>query len=575
MVRFAVSFLGICLCARGQFFGLATPADGSRVYFATTLRQKNTTQPLWGKLFQVDASGLQLITVRDEVDPPTPIVAGALTNAFNIIGASVSADGGVFALEGARKCIGPGEFCTRQELYASTVTISGQSKEYTGRLQISGNGEWAFGPGSNGIFRQPAFLYHLTDGTEVPLNIPQLDGMYGVRVSIIGRAVADDGTVAYATGQEVVIIHGQDVRRIPGDGYTQEPVMDRSGATIVFAVGDTIRLADPSGTGSSLLIDNAFAPSLSDDGRTLVYLSDRSKPQLHVYRFGGASRQLGFDTAGIAQAILSGDGSTIYAATLGGRLLKVSPVTGAAQELIPRTPYLTGVGPLLAPGKLTPLQGVGLTDLSFTADVPLPATLNGISVSIQGQTALIQSVSPNAITVLVPPTVTPSSNGTVTSPIDVTVTSPSPFDGPHADVYIAQYAPDALRLPGTVYVVAAHQDWHALVTTDDPAAPGEVVHAYAVGLGDTSPSVGYGQPAPATEPLARLKIPISCSDNNTPMGPMELLYEGLAPGFAGVYQIDARIPRTAPSGTFVLYCVWGGIGSGGPSFGGWIPVAAQ
>jgi uncharacterized protein (TIGR03437 family) len=200
---------------------------------------------------------------------------------------------------------------------------------------------------------------------------------------------------------------------------------------------------------------------------------------------------------------------------------------------------------------------------------------NGIRVSIQGQTTLIQSVSPNAITVLVPPTVTPSSNATATSPIDVTLTSTSPFDGPHADMYIAQYAPDAGTLPGTLYVVAAHQDWHALVTTDDPAAPGEVIHAYAVGLGDTSPSVGYGQPAPSSEPLARLKIPISCSDNNTPMGPMQLLYEGLAPGLAGVYQIDSRIPRTASSGTFVLYCVGGGIGSGGPALGGRIPVAAQ
>ena len=54
--------------------------------------------------------------------------------------------------------------------------------------------------------------------------------------------------------------------------------------------------------------------------------------------------------------------------------------------------------------------------------------------------------------------------------------------------------------------------------------------------------------------------------------PFEILFDGLAPGFAGVYQIDVRMPSTFPSGTFGLYCVWGGIGSGGPSFGGTIPT---
>jgi len=53
MVRMTVALLSICFCAKGQFSGLATPGDGSRVYFATTLRQKNTTQPTYGKLFQV------------------------------------------------------------------------------------------------------------------------------------------------------------------------------------------------------------------------------------------------------------------------------------------------------------------------------------------------------------------------------------------------------------------------------------------------------------------------------------------------------------------------------------------
>jgi uncharacterized protein (TIGR03437 family) len=568
MLRFAGALAAICFAANAQFTGLATPADGSRVYFATNLRQKNTAQPTWGKLYQVDSSGLQLTEVRDEVEPPLGTSIGVMSNPFAISGASMSADGKVLAVNAVRKCIGPGQFCTRQEYYATTVTSSGQSRDFTGRLQVSANGEWAFGPGSNGYFRQPLFLYHLTDGTEVPLNIPQLDGMLGVGVSTVGRVVADDGTVVYSASNDVVIIRAGQMRRIAPGGYPQQPVMDRTGATIVFPVNDAIRLVDSSDAGSSLLIGDGFAPSLSDDGRTLVYLANRTKPQIHIYHFGGASRQLGFDTAGIAQAILSGDGSTIYAVTLGGRLLKISAATGASQELIPRTPYLTGMGSSLAPGKLTAIPGVGLTDLSFTADAPLPESLNGIQVTIQGVAARISQVTPNAITVLVPPMVTGQAS------IDVIAPSPSPFEGVHADAFVVQYAPESLTLPDHRTLVAAHQDWHGLVTADDPARPGEVVHTYAVGLGDTSPPIAYGNAAPVNGPLSWLTIPVSCAVGD-PFTPLEIPFQGLAPGFAGVYQLDVRMPSQFAGGHFELSCVWGGFGSGGPTLGGTVAITSQ
>jgi uncharacterized protein (TIGR03437 family) len=83
-----------------------------------------------------------------------------------------------------------------------------------------------------------------------------------------------------------------------------------------------------------------------------------------------------------------------------------------------------------------------------------------------------------------------------------------------------------------------------------------VIHGYAVGLGDTSPSVPYGQAAPSSEPLARLTIPIGCNN-------VEVLFQGMAPGHAGVYQIDIRLPLVIPDGNFGLYCVWGGTGGPG------------
>jgi uncharacterized protein (TIGR03437 family) len=559
--------------ANAQFLGLATPADGSRVAFATTLRQKNTTQPLWGKLFQVNSSGLQLLVSRDQQVPPSSV--GLQTNPYDIIAASFSADDTVSAIAARRGCPYGGCAYERLEDYATTVTAGGQSKDYPGNLQLSASGEWAVGTSSNGYFGQVGYIFNLKTGYGGRFDglIPMEDRP--ISMATTGRIVADDGAFVYGNRDHVVFVRGTETRRIDGGGYTTAPVMDRTGTTIVYPIGETIRLADPSGSGSSLLIADGFAPSLSDDGKTLLYLANQAKPQLHIFQFGGASRQLGFDPDGIAQAILSGDGSTIYAVTLGGRLLKVSASTGAAQELIPRTPYIGPGSGNLAPGKLTSLTGVGLTDLSFTADAPLPKTLNGVSVNIQGKPTAIQSITPTAISVLVPPDVTPSSNLLDLRPVDISLNSPSPFEGPHADMYIVQYAPEALLLPGTHNVLAAHQDWRALVFTADPAVPGEVIHAYAVGLGDTSPAVAYGQPAPVSEPLARLTIPISCASSDNTNSGLEILYQGLAPGFAGIYQLDIRMPSIVPGNVFGLYCVWGGIGSGGPSLGGNVPVASQ
>ncbi len=574
MMRLMGCLLGMCLCANAQFSGLATPGDGSRVYFATPLRQKNTVQPWYGKVFQVDSAGLQLVLSREVVAPPLGNSVGVLTNAYILNGASVSSDGKVFAAAGLRKCVGAGQFCTRQEYYTTTVTAGGQAKDFPGQLQLSANGAWAFGAGSNGIFRQAAYLFNVATGEEVALAIPRLDGEFGVHVASSGRSVADDGTVVYYTYREVVIDRAGDMRRI---AVGTDAVIDRSGRTIVFVSSQSIRLADSAGTGSSLLISDGYAPSLSDDGGTLLYLSNRTgKPQMRIFKFNTSSDlQLTSDQTGIRQAVLSGDGSTVYAVTVGARLLKISVTTLAVQELIPRTPYLTVAGAVLAPGKLASLTGVGLTDISFTADPPLPESLDGIRVTIQGKTARMESVTPDAILVLVPPDVVPSTNGALTSAVDVALTSSSPFDSPHADLPIAQAAPEFLIVAGANVLLAAHQDWSALVSTDNPARPGEVIHTYAVGLGDTTPSVPYGEAAPAREPFARVTLPIVCLSLSNTDSTLPILFQGLAPNLAGFYQVDLRVPSPVPDGNFGLYCLWGRVGNGGPALSGTIPVRAQ
>jgi len=92
-------------------------------------------------------------------------------------------------------------------------------------------------------------------------------------------------------------------------------------------------------------------------------------------------------------------------------------------------------------------------------------------------------------------------------------------------------------------------------TANVPAHPGDVLHIYATGQGAVTPAVADGVPAPAQ--------PLATSPNlpNVFLGGSQLtvLYNGLAPGFAGVWQIDVMIPTDAPTGSDLALTVMNGI----------------
>ncbi len=83
-----------------------------------------------------------------------------------------------------------------------------------------------------------------------------------------------------------------------------------------------------------------------------------------------------------------------------------------------------------------------------------------------------------------------------------------------------------------------------LVTAENPVKAGDIVQIFCTGLGEVTPAVESGVAAPAN-PLSvtTQQITVTIGGQNA-----TVLFSGLAPGFAGLYQLNVTIPDGLPPG---------------------------
>ena len=179
----------------------------------------------------------------------------------------------------------------------------------------------------------------------------------------------------------------------------------------------------------------------------------------------------------------------------------------------------------IAPGSLVTVfgQNLALRSVSATA-LPLPDSLGGISATANGVPAPLLYVSPGQINVQMPYEV----SGTV----NLTITTPNGTTSEHVTV-----TPTA---PGILAVVAPS------------TAPGSYVTMYVTGLGAPMGIVGTGQPAPNGAMPVAANVQIMLGNQR-----IQPAYAGMAPGFAGLGQINFQIPAGMANGTYPLAVVAG------------------
>ncbi len=99
-----------------------------------------------------------------------------------------------------------------------------------------------------------------------------------------------------------------------------------------------------------------------------------------------------------------------------------------------------------------------------------------------------------------------------------------------------------------------------------PAKPGDVLTLYATGLGLTNPSFAAGQlPSTASSIAGDIQVTIG----STTLAKTEVLYAGVTPSAAGLYQVNIHVPLSITSGDQPVQMTVNGIAS--PS-GGYITV---
>jgi uncharacterized protein (TIGR03437 family) len=115
--------------------------------------------------------------------------------------------------------------------------------------------------------------------------------------------------------------------------------------------------------------------------------------------------------------------------------------------------------------------------------------------------------------------------------------------GPSITIPLGNAAPALFQMDST-NVIATHGNG-PLVTKTSPAKRGEVVVLYATGLGATSPPSIPDQIPKVVAPLADMST-FQVLLNGTPVDGKSILYAGVTPGYAGLFQINLLLPMDAP-----------------------------
>ncbi len=207
------------------------------------------------------------------------------------------------------------------------------------------------------------------------------------------------------------------------------------------------------------------------------------------------------------------------------------------------------IGQGLAPGSYISIYGSALSDsyeVYSTAYLPVSLASVFVAFSDGGVTAPghIYFVSPTQINVQIPWEFQGHSS------VQMYVTMNYLFSATYT-LKLAQYSPG-------IFAMEDANLGYSVVNSTSPAHRGDTLVLYVNGLGPVTITPPSGEPTPSTQPLSYTSVLPSVTIGGVPA---QVAFNGLAPGYVGLYQVNAVVPSNAPTGSQPLVVSIGGVAS--------------
>jgi uncharacterized protein (TIGR03437 family) len=306
-------------------------------------------------------------------------------------------------------------------------------------------------------------------------------------------------------------------------------------ATLSTAGSTTLTATVTSGNGNTPTGTVTF--SLGATALGTATLSGSSGTATASLTVGGAGLTIGSDTIAAAYG---GDGSD-NTATAATTLTVVSPAS-----VVPSIGGVTNAASYnqsYAPGMVASIFGTNLAlSTNSASTVPLPTSLDNVSVTVNGFAAPFYYVSPGQLNVQIPYE-TPSSGKAV-----LVVSN----NGQTASIAIQMLA----AAPGIF------TDSNGALVPTSTATRGQNLTMYVTGVGAVTPSVATGAvPGGVTTPIPAQTTLVTLGGVQVPAA--DISYIGIPSWSVGVLQINFTVPSTAAVGTQSVVVSVGGVASAG------------
>lgn len=477
----AILFFAASLACMAQY--VATD-DGKRLFFTTADRLAGTDQSFRAKLFSWDAEhGIRLV-----YEAPAEYACCV----------TITGDGALAAFS-----LDAGNYPPQTKGVLLDLN-TGRSETVGQSAVISRNGRF--------LFTGDRLLDRITGASRLLTTRPAF--------------VGSDGSLLYKDLYNLHRIDPDGTDRVVMGGMRFGGIADADENTaraIVFPGPSSWVVVDTITGGQVALSATGANARISGDGQWTVSearVAAYPGTRLQLCRADGSDcRTLGENTSPVA---MSRDAGIVFASR-DGRVMRIDVSSGKAEPAFATSFFTLLTDAPVVPGSLVRFYGANIGDR---------ITVNGREMPILSQ--------PGGLPMIQIPWELPDQW------VKFTMSGgESPFETftrayPVSDFYPVGFPPGS---PGLNEGQPAYrQDWSA-TTYDSPASPGEIVHIYATGLGAVDCPVETGVPAPLDR-LCRITRPADWQWITAPDITVraDVRFAGLAPGTAGLYQIDVRVP---------------------------------